>query len=102
MKKTAVAPTNIAFIKYWGRKDEILRLPTNGSISMNLNKLSTTTTVEFSGKQKKDEVIINGVQNEEESSRVIKHLDRIRNLAHICAKAKVVSENNFPTATGLS
>jgi diphosphomevalonate decarboxylase len=69
---------------------------------MNLNKLSTTTTVEFSGKQKKDEVIINGVQNEEESSRVIKHLDRIRNLAHICAKAKVVSENNFPTATGLS
>lgn len=102
MKKTAVAPTNIAFIKYWGRKDEILRLPTNGSISMNLSSLSTTTTVEFDKKYSKDEVTINGVQNEKESLRVIKHLDRVRSLAHISEKAKVVSNNNFPSATGLS
>ena len=53
MKKTAVAPTNIAFIKYWGRKDEVLRLPTNGSISMNLSGLSTFTTVEFDRKYAK-------------------------------------------------
>lgn len=102
MKKTAVAPTNIAFIKYWGRKDEVLRLPTNGSISMNIGSLTTTTTVEFDKKYNKDEVTINGIQNEKESQRVIKHLDRIRNLAHISEKAKVVSENNFPSATGLS
>lgn len=102
MKKTAVAPTNIAFIKYWGRKDEVLRLPTNGSISMNLSGLSTTTTVEFDKKYIKDEVIINGVQNEKESLRVIKHIDRIKNLARISEKAKVVSSNNFPSATGLS
>ena len=102
MKKTAVAPTNIAFIKYWGRKDEVLRLPTNGSISMNLSGLSTTTTVEFDKKYHKNEVTINGVNNEKESLRVIKHLDRIRNLAHISEKAKVVSHNNFPSATGLS
>ena len=102
MKKTAVAPTNIAFIKYWGRKDEVLRLPTNGSISMNLSGLSTVTTVEFDRKYAKDEVTINGVQNEKESLRVIKHLDRIRNLAKISDKAKIVSLNNFPTATGLS
>lgn len=102
MKKTAVAPTNIAFVKYWGRKDEVLRLPTNGSISMNLSSLSTTTTVEFDKKYSKDEVIINGVQDEKESLRVIKYLDRIRNFAHISEKAKVVSNNNFPSATGLS
>ena len=102
MKKTAIAPTNIAFIKYWGRKDEVLRLPTNGSVSMNLSGLSTTTTVEFDKKYSKDEVIINGFQNEKESLRVTKHLDRIRNLAHISEKAKVVSNNNFPSATGLS
>ena len=102
MKRTAIAPTNIAFIKYWGRKDEALRLPTNGSVSMNLSNLSTTTTVEFDQKYFKDEVIINGVQDEKESLRVIKHLDRIRNLAHISEKAKIVSHNNFPSATGLS
>ena len=47
MKSTAIAPSNIAFIKYWGKKDEELRLPENGSISMNLSDLLTTTTVEF-------------------------------------------------------
>ena len=59
MKSTAIAPSNIAFIKYWGKKDEKLKLPENGSISMNLSNLITTTTVEFSPKFKKDLVIIN-------------------------------------------
>ncbi len=59
MKVTAVAPSNIAFIKYWGRKNEELRLPENASISMNLSNLTTTTTVEFSSNYKKDDVIIN-------------------------------------------
>ena len=32
-------PSNIAFIKYWGNRDQALRLPINGSISMNLGGL---------------------------------------------------------------
>lgn len=100
MKATAVAPSNIAFTKYWGKKDEKLRIPENGSISMNLSNLLTTTTVEFSSAYKEDDVTING--EKEPSSRVSKHLDRIRDLAKIQTKAKVVSLNNFPTGTGLS
>ncbi len=121
MKATAVAPSNIAFIKYWGRKDEELRLPENGSISMNLSNLLTTTTVEFDASLEHDRVtiyssndqkavILNEVKdlNRKDSSvspqndRVIKHLDRIRSLAKIKDKAKVVSQNNFPRGTGLS
>lgn len=102
MKATAVAPSNIAFIKYWGKKDEVLRLPENGSISMNLSNLLTTTTVEFNNKFKKDVIIINGYQEPNEGSRAIKHIDRIRKIAKIQDKARVVSENNFPTGTGLS
>lgn len=103
MKATAIAPTNIAFTKYWGKKDEILRLPENGSVSMCLSNLLTTTTVEFSPNYKKDEVMINGGGLEEgEAERVIKHLDRVRKLAGIDEKAKVVSNNNFPSGTGLS
>ncbi|MBI2334682.1 diphosphomevalonate decarboxylase [Candidatus Daviesbacteria bacterium] len=103
MKATAIAPSNIAFTKYWGRKDEILRLPANGSISMCLSDLLTTTTVEFSPDYKQDEVTINGGGLEEdEAQRVIKHLDRVRSLAGIDTRAKVVSENNFPSGTGLS
>lgn len=102
MKSTAIAPSNIAFTKYWGRKNEELRIPENGSISMNLSNLLTTTTVEFLDNYGEDQVIINGNKEEGESSRVIKHLDRIRKIAGINQKAKVVSENNFPTGTGLS
>ena len=44
---TAQAHPNIAFIKYWGNKDEALRVPANGSLSMNLDGLYTRTTVSF-------------------------------------------------------
>lgn len=103
MKATAIAPSNIAFTKYWGRKDEVLRLPENGNISMCLSNLLTTTTVEFSPAYTKDEISINGSGLEEdEAERIIKHLDRIRKLAKISDKAKVVSKSNFPSGTGLS
>ncbi len=102
MKTTAIAPANIAFIKYWGRKDEELRLPENGSLSMNLSNLLTTTTVEFSSQYTKDQVEISGSREENEVSRAIKHLDRVRAIAKTTDKAKVVSKNNFPAGTGLS
>lgn len=102
MKATAVAPANIAFIKYWGKNDEELRLPANGSISVNLNGLKTTTTVEFSKDFKQDLIIINDKQNKQEMVRVILHLDRVRKLAGIKYKARVISKNNFPTASGLA
>lgn len=102
MKATAVAPSNIAFIKYWGKKDENLKLPENGSISMNLSNLLTVTTVEFDPELKEDLVMINGVKNPGETNRVIKHLDLIRKMALNTYKAKVLSMSNFPTGTGLS
>lgn len=102
MKSTSIAPSNIAFIKYWGRKDETLRLPENGSISMNLSNLLTTTTVEFSSKFKKDSLTYNGSEEEIKGNRAIVHIDRIRKLANIVTPVKIVTTNNFPSGTGLS
>jgi len=102
MKATALAPSNLAFIKYWGKKNEELTLPENGSISMNLSNLTTTTTVEFSPDLQEDTIIFNGQQETNQGNRVIKHLDRVRRLARIEDRAKVATENDFPTATGLS
>lgn len=106
MKATAIGPSDIAFTKYWGRKDEVLRLPENGSISMILSNLLTTTTVEFSPEYKKDQITINGGGIEPgEAERIIKHLDRVRKMANPAVaglKAKIVSKNNFPIGTGLS
>lgn len=103
MKATAKAPANIAFIKYWGRKNEILRLPANDSISMNLSEVFTITTVEFSEGYEKDEVEHIGKEmDKKEEKRIIDHLDRIRNLAKIKTFAKVLTKNNFPTGTGIA
>lgn len=102
MKATATAPSNIAFIKYWGKKDKDLRLPTNGSISVNLDKLITTTTVAFDQELRQDEVIINGKQSDKDSQRVTKHLDRVRKLSKLLFKARVESQNSFPTEGGLA
>lgn len=102
MKTTAVAPANVGLIKYWGRKDERLRIPLNGSISVNLSNLLTTTTVEFNDELQEDEVTINGKQDTDKASRVVRHLDLIRKSANVSERAKVVSYNSFPTGTGLS
>ena len=102
MKVTAAAPSNLAFIKYWGKIDDNLNLPANGSISMNLSGLFTTTTVDFDSRYKSDSVIIDGRKDEKEKRRVISHLDRIRKSAKINFKARVVSQSNFPSSTGLS
>ena len=102
-KKTAKAPSNIAFIKYWGKADPRLRLPLSNSISMDLSNIYTITTVEFSKDLKTDQVEMDGeIMRQEEITRVIKHLDRVRNLANFKLKAKVKTKNNFPKGTGVA
>jgi diphosphomevalonate decarboxylase len=100
---TALAHPNIAFIKYWGNKDNVLRIPSNGSISMNLASLETRTTVEFDSGNKKDQLFI----NEEKIvgsglKRVSELLDRVRKMADISLFANVTSSNNFPMGTGIA
>ncbi len=99
----ARAYSNIAFIKYWGNRDERLRLPANGSISMNLAGLQTETLVRFEAGIPEDAVRINGEPASEPArQRVSAHLDVIRQLAGTALRAEVTSANNFPTGTGIA
>ncbi|MCU0653416.1 MAG: diphosphomevalonate decarboxylase [Candidatus Pacebacteria bacterium] len=102
MKATAKAYSNIAFIKYWGKTDEYLRLPANSSVSMNLDSLYTTTTVEFSRNLKSDEITLDGTKLDNGPGRISTHLDRVRALAGIDTRARVSTQNNFPASTGLA
>jgi len=103
MKATAIAPSNIALVKYWGKRDEKLILPQNSNISVTLQGLFTTTTVEFDSKHPKDVFILGGIeQSGEEAQRVLETLEMIRGLGGIKLKAKVESVNSFPTAAGLA
>jgi diphosphomevalonate decarboxylase len=102
-KATAVANPNIAFIKYWGRVDEVLNLPANPSISMNLAALTTVTTVEFLPGLPSDVVTIdNQAAMGQALVRVVAHLDRVRALAGTCERARVASRSDFPAGTGLA
>ncbi|MDO8553870.1 MAG: diphosphomevalonate decarboxylase [Candidatus Micrarchaeota archaeon] len=103
-KFTATANSNIAIIKYWGKRDEELILPTNSSISFTMDEqFSTSTTVEFDSKLKRDELNLDGkVGNENELERVTKFLNIVRVRAKTKQFAKVVSKNTFPKGTGMA
>ena len=100
---TALAHPNIAFIKYWGNRDNTLRLPMNGSISMNLDGLVTRTTVSFQPSLAFDELIINGHEVTGAGlERVSYILDIIRGMANVHDRAEVMTENNFPAGAGIA
>ena len=104
MKATAVANSNIALTKYWGKRDSRLILPFAGSLSMTLDGMHTRTTVELASHRDRDTLVLNGVEITEgdEYQAVSRHLDLIRDMAGSTGSARVATENNFPTAAGLA
>ena len=99
----AQANPNIAFIKYWGNQDDELRIPSNGSISMNLDGLFTRTMVSFQPSLPFDELIVNGKEIVGRGlERVSKVLDLVREAAGFEMNAEVISENNFPVGAGIA
>lgn len=109
-KATAIAPANIAFIKYWGRQNHKLFIPANTSLSMNLGSCLTTTTIELDSNLKQDEVTIAQTDgdyttlepNTEKNRLVFAQIDRLRGLAGAQARVKVQSQNNFPSDSGIA
>ncbi len=106
---TAIGSPNIALIKYWGKRNFDTNLPMNSSISITLDEtLNTKTSVLFSDKLKEDKLIINGETYDlkdtknEKTAYTAKIIDNMRILAKTNAKALIVSQNSFPTASGLA
>lgn len=103
MRATARAHSNIALIKYWGKRDETLILPHNSSLSVTLDTLYTTTSIAFQTGLDRDLFILNGKPaSEKERLKVSRFLDLIRGLADVTLFAEVVSENVFATGAGLA
>ncbi|KAL4889008.1 GHMP kinase [Aspergillus ambiguus] len=117
-RATTTAPVNIAVIKYWGKRDPSLNLPTNSSLSVTLSQrsLRTLTTASCSTQYpSQDELTLNGKPQEIQSSkRTLACLSNLRSLRKALEDAdpslpklstlplRIVSENNFPTAAGLA
>lgn len=102
-KGKARAYTNIALIKYWGKRDEEYNLPMNSSLSLTLDALYTETEVSFDPSLEEDVFYLNGqIQGREERDKVTKFLDLFRMEVKIETKARIVSLNRVPTAAGLA
>jgi diphosphomevalonate decarboxylase len=100
---TAVAGTNIALVKYWGKRDGALNLPAAGSLSLTLDGLGTRTTVRFSDALEADRLVLGGAPADARATaRVSAFLERVRGRAGLRAPAEVMTANDMPTASGLA
>lgn len=118
-RATATAPVNIAVVKYWGKRDAGLNLPTNDSLSVTLDQddlraLTTAAcgdTPEFAG----DRMWLNGEEKDVRADRRLQAcLAELRALRRQVEAQddgepkmadmalRIASENNFPTAAGLA
>ena len=100
---TAIARANIALAKYWGKSDVALNLPAVPSISITLEPMRTETTVRFDEALREDQLMFKGeLATGKPLTRAIKVLDQVRAIAKLPFKARIDTENNFPTASGLA
>ncbi len=100
---TARAGTNIALVKYWGKRDHQLNLPATGSLSLTLAELGTVTRVRFLDSTGGDRVSLDQMAADDAfSGRVSRFLDLVRQRAGATAAAEVLTRNSVPTAAGLA
>ena len=107
MKVTAVAPSNLAFVKYWGARDLERAIPRHPSVSMTLSRCCSRCTVETATADG-DEVL---EVDEEGTPRpaaegfaapIRRHVERLRQRAGGGPSLRVATRNNFPTGAGLA
>ena len=97
------ANTNIALIKYWGKKDDALKIPYNSSLSMTLDKFYTETMVEYDPTLTSDRLYINDKKIEGQAlQRVQDFMHVVRERYDIKHYAKITSYNHVPSSAGLA
>jgi diphosphomevalonate decarboxylase len=102
---TAIAHPNIALAKYWGKCTGEGNVPAVPSLSVTLSGMSTTTSVSFDATLVDDELVMNDVVQAESALpkiRATQLLDRVRSAAVTTTRARIVTSNDFPTASGLA
>lgn len=97
------APSNIAFVKYWGKKGH--QLPSNPSISLTLSKCQTQTEVSFSpASLLAVELFLDGESRPDFAKKIDDFLQRLSVELPWLNKTKLIvnTHNTFPHGTGIA
>lgn len=101
------APSNIALVKYWGKKEN--QIPANPSISFTLNNCKTITTLEFEPKKFKDDnftfdLFFEGILKEDFKPKMQKFFERIEVYLPFLKDFQftISTENTFPHSSGIA
>lgn len=113
LKKTAhtgqvkwESPSNIAIVKYWGKKP--VQVPTNASLSITLKEARTITSMKYDiGRSidgPKAELIFEGIVVEAFAKRINAYLESITPFLPWLkgARFSITSENTFPHSSGIA
>lgn len=102
------APSNIALIKYMGKKDEVHNIPDNASLSYTLNNLLSSVVLETTSGRKDfwEPLEIPGagtfILSPSAQNRFLEHLARLKEYFLFSGAFIVRSSNNFPHSSGLA
>ena len=102
-KITAQSPSNIALVKYWGKKD--IQIPTNPSISFTLENCHTKTSLEF--KKSSDFKVNLFVEGNEKPSFLPKIEQFLNRIKPYCPyifeyELNINTQNTFPHSSGIA
>jgi len=104
-KITWQCPSNIALVKYWGKKD--IQIPCNPSVSFTLSTSYTETRIEFEPDPSGKTVIefhLDGERNQTFEAKIVGFLESISSIFPFLTqiKLKAYSKNTFPHSAGIA
>ena len=101
------SPSNIALIKYWGKKKN--QIPENPSISFTLDECKTTTKLSFLKKEEKDDLIsfdlfFEGEQKDDFKPKIETFFNRVERYLPFIKDYhfKIETSNSFPHSSGIA
>ncbi len=103
---TTTAPSNIALVKYWGKKKQ--QIPTNTSVSFTLSACVTQTKLTFIKKDTSNdfdvEVFFDGQKKEDFKPKILSFFKRIEKYMPFLTdfSFKIETRNTFPHSSGIA
>ncbi len=100
------APSNIALVKYWGKKDN--QIPANPSVSFTLNNCKTITKLTFEKKHSTDnfsfDLLFEGKPKEDFKPKIQKFFERIEIYLPFLKEYHftIDTQNTFPHSSGIA